>query len=58
MDPLNPIRPAVPTPRVRPAGDKVQRREPGTGSGLQKKDNHAERPKKPDSGDHHIDELA
>ncbi len=58
MNPLNPIKPTVPSPRVRPAEDNVKRREPGTGRGKSKRDNPAGKPVKPGSDEHQIDELA
>ncbi len=58
MDPLNPIKPAFPSPIVRRPEDKVKRREPGTGGGLQKQDNPGGERHKPAPGDHQIDELA
>lgn len=58
MDPLNPIKPAFPSPRVRRPEEKVKRREPGTGGDLQKQDNRGRERPKPASGDHQVDELA
>ena len=58
MDPLNPIKPAYPSPRLRRPEEKVKRREPGTGGGLQKQDNRGRERHKPASDDHQVDELA
>lgn len=58
MDPLNPIRPTFPSPRIRRPEEKVKRREPGTGGGLPKRDNGDGQSQKPAPGDHHVDELA
>ncbi len=58
MDPLNPIKPPLPSPRIRPTEGTVKRREPGTGADSQKKDNPGEERPKPTSDDRQIDELA
>ena len=58
MDPLNPIKPTFPSPRIRRPEEKVKRREPGTGSELPERDNEGGKGRKPASGDHHVDELA
>jgi hypothetical protein len=57
MNPLNPVNPTIPSPRVRRPEEKVNRREPGTGGNLQKQDNSGRKPRKP-SGGHNVDELA
>jgi hypothetical protein len=57
MDPLNPIKPSFPSPRIRPPEGKVNRREPGTGKNLQRKDNKDGERHNPASDDHQIDEL-
>lgn len=57
MNPLNPINPTVPSPRVRRPEEKVKRRDPGTGGHLEKQDDPRKKPGKP-TGDHHVDELA
>lgn len=57
MDPLNPIKPSLPSPRIRPTEGKVNRREPGTGRNLKRKDNKDGERHNPASGDHQIDEL-
>ena len=58
MDPLNPVKPTFPSPRIRPSEGKVKRREPGTGGNLRKQDNQGPERHKPASGDHQVDELA
>ena len=57
MDPLNPIKPSFPSPRVRPTEGKVNRREPGTGGSPPDKDNKGGKQHNPASKDHQIDEL-
>ncbi len=58
MDPLNPINPTFPSPRIRRPEEKVKRREPGTSGDLQKQDNRGRKRDYPASDDHHVDELA
>ncbi len=58
MEPLNPINPPLPGTRIRRPERKVDRREPGTGGDLQKQDNASRKRRKPDPGEHQVDELA
>lgn len=58
MDPLNPIKPPLPSTRIRRPEEKVKRREPGTSGDLQKQDNRGRKRINPTSDDHHVDELA
>lgn len=58
MNPLNPIKPTLPSARVQRPEENVKRREPGTGSGKSKQDNRDRKPAKPGPDEHQIDELA
>jgi len=58
MDPLSPIKPTFPSPRIRSPEGKAKRREPGTGENRRKPDNNGRERHNPAPGDHQIDELA
>ncbi len=58
MNPIGPINPTIPSPRVRRPEEKVKRREPGREKDPGNMENSGGKPVKPDADDHQLDELA